>query len=130
LSLSTLCVKVPPFKRIYNLLRGHHAYSGARADAAPSWASKIKRVDLATARAANAVPWKGQCLSQSIATFIMLRCRGIPATPLAGVRVLEDSSRSAHAWVDAGYETSEKYLSNSEYAVVVRIGQQLFRSTQ
>ena len=68
------------------------------------------------------------CLSQSIAAFIMFRRRGIPATLLAGVKVLEDSSLSAHAWVNTGDETSEKNSQNSEFSVILKIGQERFGS--
>ena len=62
-------------------------------------ADDIKLVNLSLSRAANLLPWKSLCLSRSIAAFIMLRRRGIPAVMFAGVKFAEDSSLLAHAWV-------------------------------
>jgi hypothetical protein len=124
LLLSTLCVKVLTFKRIYSFLCKRYGYLGARAGEASNCARNIELVNLSISRAARRLPWKGLCLSQSIAAFIMLRRRGIPATLLAGVRVLEDSSLSAHAWVKTGDEASETNLGNSDFTVVVRIGKE------
>jgi hypothetical protein len=53
----------------------------------------------------------------------MFRRRGIPAVWRAGVKVLEGSSLRAHAWVSTGDEAREKYPQNSEFSVVVEIGQ-------
>jgi len=52
----------------------------------------------------------------------MLRRRGIEAIMLAGVKILEDASLAAHAWIDAGDEVNDENQKNSEYTVVVRIG--------
>jgi len=58
----------------------------------------------------------------------MFRRRGIPAALLAGVKVLEDSSLSAHAWVNTGDEASGKNPHNSEFSVVLKIGQERLSS--
>ena len=99
LLLSNLCVKTIAFRHIDSFLRArwNDCTRGAfdRAD-------DIKLVNLSLSRAANLLPWKSLCLSRSIAAFIMLRRRGIPAVMFAGVKFSEDSSLLAHAWVDTG----------------------------
>jgi hypothetical protein len=124
LLVSTLCVKVIAFRHIFSFLCNRYGYLKARACEPSSWASNVELVGLAISRAANRLPWRGLCLSQSIAAFIMLRRRGIPATLLAGVKVLENSSLGAHAWVKTGDEASERNLGNSDFTVVVKIGQE------
>jgi hypothetical protein len=57
-----------------------------------------------------------------MAAFIMFRRRGIPAVLLAGIKVMEDSSLDAHAWVDTGLEANGKSFDNSGFATVIRIG--------
>lgn len=110
LLLSSVCVRIIPFKRIYSFLCRRYGYVKTHAYEASS-GSDIKLIDLAILRAANGSPWNNLCLSRSIAAFIMFRRRGIPAVLLAGVKVLEDSSLIAHAWVNTGDETSEKKSS-------------------
>lgn len=85
-------------------------------------ADDIKLINISLARAANTLPWESLCLSRSIAEFIMLRRRGIPAVFCAGVKFLEDSSLSAHAWVRTGQAVFEGNSENSAFTVVVRIG--------
>ena len=128
LLLSSLCVRIIPFKRIYSFLCRRYGYVKTHACEASSCADDIKLIDLSISRAANGLPWNNMCLSQSIAAFIMFRRRGIPATLLAGVKVLDDSSLSAHAWINTGDETSEKNPQNSEFSVILKIGQERFGS--
>jgi Transglutaminase-like superfamily len=122
LLLSGLSVRVIPFKRIYNFLCRRYGYVKTHACEASNCAGDIKLIDLSILRAANGLPWSNLCLSRSIAAFIMFRRRGIPAVLLAGVKVLEDSSLSAHAWVNTSDEASKKNPQNSEFSVVVKIG--------
>jgi len=124
LLLSSLCVRIIPFKRIYSFLCRHYDYVNTPACEASRRAGDIKLIDLSIARAANGLPWNNMCLSQSIAAFIMFRRRGIPAALLAGVKVLEDSSLSAHAWVNTGDEASGKNPQSSDFSVVLKIGQE------
>src|SRR6266487_2794498 len=76
LLLSNLCVKTIAFRHIDGFLRARWNDStwdgGNRAE-------DIELVNLSLSRAANPLPWKSLCLSRSIAAFIMLRRRGIPA---------------------------------------------------
>jgi hypothetical protein len=122
LLLSSLCVRIIPFKRIYGFLCRRYGYVKTHDAEASSGASDIKLIDLSILRAANALPQNSLCLSRSIAAFIMFRRRGIPAVLLAGVKVLEDCSLSAHAWVNAGDAESRNNHYNSEFSVVVKIG--------
>jgi hypothetical protein len=123
LLLSTVCVKTLPFKRIYNFLHACYRESQSSFGEKYDHGIEIKLIDVSISRAANGLPWRNLCLSRSIAKFVMLRRRGIPATLVAGARILEDSSLAAHAWVNIGNEGNEGTLKNTDFAVVVRIGQ-------
>jgi hypothetical protein len=79
-------------------------------------------VQRSISRATNVLPWNIPCLSRSIAEFIMLRRRGIPAVIFAGVRLSGLSSLDAHAWVETGLGGDEKRSENSSFAAVIRIG--------
>jgi len=83
---------------------------------------EIALVRRSISRAANALPWKSLCLSRSIAEFIMLRGRGIPAVILVGARFSGESRLDAHAWVETGLEVNDKRSENSSFATVIRIG--------
>src|SRR5262245_6565571 len=119
LLLSNLCVKMIAFRHIYNFLRAH---SSSRTLSAFDRADDIDLVDLSLSRAANLLPSKSLCLSRSIAAFIMLRRRGIPAVIFAGVHLSGDSSLLAHAWIQIGCEAGNS--KNSEFTQLVRIGQE------
>ena len=82
---------------------------------------EIRLVQRSISRAANVLPLKSLCLSRSIAEFVMLRRRGIPAVMFAGVRFSGHSSLEAHAWVDVG-QGATKALRILPFAAVIRIG--------
>ncbi len=83
---------------------------------------EIRLVQRSISRAANVLPWKSLCLSRSIAEFIMLRRRGIPAVMFTGVRFSDHSSLEAHAWVDTGLGVNDKNSEQSSFTTVIRIG--------
>jgi Transglutaminase-like superfamily len=120
LLLSNLSVRAIPFRYIEKVLRayrrGGDLGGGNRAD-------DIKFVNISLERAASLLPWKSLCLSRSIAAFVMLRRRGVPAVLYAGVKFLENSSLSAHAWVRTDQAAIEGESEDSTFSVVVRIGQ-------
>ncbi len=127
LLVSNLSVKTIAFRNIESYLQAHwnkRTRDGiVRSDDAKN---DIKLVDLSLSRAANALPWNSMCLSRSITQLIMLRRRGIPAVLFAGVKSLEDSSLSAHAWVRTGddlMDMSSDRAENAEFAVLLRIGE-------
>ena len=120
LLLSNSCVRAIAFRHIDRFLR-------ARWNDGPQSAMReyeIKLVQRSILRAAKVLPWKGLCLSRSIAEFIMLRRRGIPAVMFAGVRVSDDSSLHAHAWVETGQRMNDRCFDNSGFATVISIGLQ------
>jgi hypothetical protein len=114
-----ICVRTIAFRHIYSFLRNHWTDS---TEGGLGRADDIELVNASVSRAANLLPLKKLCLSQSIAAFIMLRRRGIPAALVAGVRVSEDSSLRAHAWVDISRGPTDKASDNSAFTAVVRIG--------
>src|SRR3954452_16425403 len=94
LLLAYLSVKIFAFRRIERYLRAHCTNDRILGISTSAYDVKdgIKLVDLSVARAAVVLPFKSLCLSRSIATFTMLRRRGLPAVLFAGVRVCADSS--------------------------------------
>lgn len=116
--LSYLFVMAIAFRHIDRLLRSRWKDCSRSADPA----GDIELIDLSLSRVANLLPWKGQCLSRSIAGFIMLRRRGIPAVMVAGVKFVGDSSLLAHAWVDTGVGVIGGNSENAEYTPLVSIG--------
>ena len=86
-------------------------------------AEDINLTNLSLSRVVYLLRWKSQCLSPSMAAFIMLRRRGIPAVMITGVKFGKDSSLHAHAWVDTSHVEPGSSVRNSEFAAVVRIGQ-------
>src|SRR5215469_11402898 len=105
LLLSVTGVKAIAFRHIDRFLRTHWN-DGARGGNDHHQESELVRRSVS--RAANALPWKSLCLSRSIAEFIMLRRRGIPAVLFAGVKFSGHSSLDAHAWVKTGLGTNDK----------------------
>ena len=118
LLLSNSCVRAIAFRHIDRFLR-------ARWNDGPQSAMReheIKLVQRSILRAAKVLPWKSLCLSRSIAEFIMLRRRGIPAVMFAGVKISDHSSLDAHAWVDTGLGVNDNSSENSGFVTVIRIG--------
>ncbi len=54
----------------------------------------------ALARARRYAPYRGNCLSQSLTLWSLLRRRGVDATLCLGVR-FDDGALAAHAWVES-----------------------------
>ena len=119
LLLSNACVKAIAFRHIDRFLRTR--WNGG-IQGGIDHEQEIRLVQRSISRAANVLPWKSLCLSRSIAEFIMLRRRGIPAVMFAGVRFSGISSLDAHAWVDTGLGVDDKSSENSGFATVIRIG--------
>jgi hypothetical protein len=122
LLLSNLSIKTIPFRQIYRFL---HANWNTCTRVASDSAENVELVMLSLSRAANVLPWKSQCLSRSIAAFVMLRRRGIRAVMFVGVKSLEDSSLLAHAWVYTGREVTDENSENSTYTALVSVGQSI-----
>ena len=118
LLLSNACVKAIAFRHIDGFLRSRW---NDDIEGNIDQEQVIRLVQRSISRAANVLPWKSLCLSQSIAKFIMLRRRGIRATLFAGVRFSGDFALDAHAWVDTGLATNDKSSENSGFATVIRI---------
>jgi hypothetical protein len=118
--LSQLAVKAIAFKHI-------HRFLNARCNQQPQDAfeslTDIRLVRASLSRAVNQLPWSARCLSQSIAAFIMLRRRGIPAVLLVGAK-FEDSSLLAHAWIDADRWSSEIIAEKAGFVTLMRIGKE------
>jgi hypothetical protein len=119
LLLSNLSITIIPFRQIYRFL---HANWNTRTRIVLDGAESVELVMLSLSRAANLFPWKSQCLSRSIAAFMMLRRRGISAVMFVGVKSLEDSTLLAHAWVQTGCEVTDETSENSTFTALVSVG--------
>src|SRR5262245_11259374 len=122
LLVANVSVKIIAFRHINSFL---HYWSDRIPKVVPSddMRSDIELIDLSLSRAANALPGRSRCLSRSITKLIMLHRRSIPAVLFAGVKCLDDSSLTAHAWVCAGDTSGNLDLSeNAEFTVLVRVG--------
>jgi hypothetical protein len=119
LSISTICVKAIAFRRIDRFMRTHW---NDRVQRCTDREQEISLVQRSISRAANVLPWRSLCLSRSLAEFMMLRRRGIPATMIAGVRFLGHSSLDAHAWVDTDLEADGQSTKGSDFVTLIRIG--------
>src|SRR5262245_30209643 len=117
LLLSNACIKVVAFRHLDRLLRTRW---NDRLESDIDRKEEIKLVRRSVSRAANILPWRSRCLSRSIAEFIMLRRRGIPAVMLAGVRFSGPSSLDAHAWVNT--DTNDNVSGGSGFTTMIRIG--------
>jgi hypothetical protein len=111
-------VHTMPFGRIERYLRAH--WGGGAADVCDRH-EEVRLIRLSLSRVGNLCRWRAPCLSRSIAEFIMLRRRGIPAAMFMGVKVIEDSALSAHAWVEAGAAGADQDCGG--YANVLVIGE-------
>jgi hypothetical protein len=120
LSLANICVKVIAFRHIDRFLRArcNDFAQNQGIDRGP----EIRLVHGSISRAANVLPWKSLCLSRSIAEFIMLRRRSIPALMFAGVKFSDDSSLHAHAWVDADLGVNDTKPGHAGFTTVITIG--------
>jgi hypothetical protein len=115
--LSNTCVKSIPVKHVERFLRTQWTDTHGGSDRE----QEIKLVRRSISRAADVLPWKSLCLGRSIAEFIMLRRRGIPAVLFTGVRFCGPSSLDAHAWVDTRPGVNDMSSDNSHFTTVIRI---------
>jgi hypothetical protein len=117
LLLSNICIKVIAFRHLERFLwtRWNDGRTG------PNNEQEIRLIQSSIFRVANILGWRNQCLSRSIAEFIMLRRRGIHAVLFAGVKFCDHSSLDAHAWVDTGLGVKNDE-SSAGFVTVIRIG--------
>jgi transglutaminase superfamily protein len=118
LSLSNACVRAIAFKHIDKFLRTRWNDVQGGIDRE----QEIRLVQRSILRAANVLPWKSLCLCRSIAEYIMLRRRGIPAVMFIGARFFDYSSLDAHAWVETGLAVNDKNSGSSTFTTVMMIG--------
>jgi hypothetical protein len=120
LLFSSASIKVIAFRHIEKFLRIHWTETIRNSIESKQ---EIKLVRRSISRAANVLPWRNLCLSRSVAEFIMLRRRGIPASIFAGARFSGRSSLEAHAWVDTTQGTGDVGSNKPEFRAVIRIGE-------
>jgi hypothetical protein len=120
LFLAHLAIKCIPFKHIETLLRARWKHVALASSYYPD--EVIKPVRLSVKRAATLLVSTNPCLSRSIAEFIMLRRRGVPAIMYMGVKSSKTSLLLAHAWVLTEREVANGNTDNSVYAPLITIG--------
>jgi hypothetical protein len=116
--VAKISVHTMPFGRIERYLRAQWGGGAANFYDRNEDICLIRR---SLSRVDSLFHWKAPCLSRSIAEFIMLRRRGIPAAMYMGVKVTESSALSAHAWVDTSAAGGDR--DGGGYANVLVIGQ-------
>ena len=119
LFLSNACVRAIAFRHIDRFLRTRW---NDGVEGGIDHEQEIRLIRHSISRAKNVLPGKNLCLSRSIAQFVMLRRRGIPAVLFAGARFSGQVSLDAHAWVDTGPGLNDKSAENCGFATVIRIG--------
>jgi hypothetical protein len=119
LFVSNLCVRAIAFRHIYRFL---NTYGNDRPQSAFDPGDDVNLVGLSLSRSANILPWKSLCLSRSIAGFVMLRRRGIPAVMFVGARV-QECSLLAHAWIRTDHGEIDWESESSDFTALVRIGE-------
>jgi hypothetical protein len=87
--------------RLFGLRPDALGGSALAAAASPAGVDEIARqVARAVRRAARYGLWRGNCLSQSVTLWQLLRRHGVPCELYVGVRRDDDDPLSAHAWVE------------------------------
>lgn len=119
LFICNILIKFVQFKHVHRFLGRHW---GGNTVPDPSDVTRARLIRLSVWRAARVLPLKSLCLSRSMATFIMLRRRDIPALLVAGVK-LEGSALVAHAWVQVSGEPINERAENVTYTTLMKIGQ-------
>jgi hypothetical protein len=95
-------LRLAGFRRWQNLLTGlTPARMRQMAAGAQDSADGAKTIATMEAAAARHLPFKPNCLEQSLVLWWLLRRRGIPADLRIGVRK-DEGNFQAHAWVEAG----------------------------
>ena len=120
LLLANLCIRAVAFRHIDRGLRARWDRRPARKPGAS--VEEIKLVELSVARAERAFGWKDQCLCRSMAAYVMLRRRGVPATILAGARASDGAALQAHAWLQIEAGVLGRISHDAGYPAVLRIG--------
>lgn len=100
LTLARLIISGPGGKKVLSQFpvasnNSHHSVS----EEVEAEAKKVARLLKASARR---LPWKSNCLVQSLAATRMLKRRKVPALLYIGVRTENQANLKAHAWVRVG----------------------------
>ena len=102
LGLSRFVLLIVPFSRIAPLLGRDMKGDAIESVATPGQVDRALAIGRAIARAARHTPWESKCLAQALAARVLLGLNGLPYVLHLGVRLTEDSSLTAHAWVSTG----------------------------
>ena len=121
LVLTRLSIRAISFDRIIRILNSDY-WKRKRFSESENSLSESDIIERSVSRAVKVLNWENICLVQAITKFIMFRRRGIHAVICAGVKVLDDSSLAAHAWIRRGCSRAEN-ASCFEFTIVLRIGE-------
>ena len=111
-----VCVRTFPYKYIARALealwRGH---SSRKLDSHPD----VGLVKVSLRRAEGVFRSPRLCLPMSMAAFVMLQRRGIPALVILGVRRSSSEGMMAHAWIEI---QSKSYFAAEDIAEFTPVG--------
>ena len=89
-----VCLWLLPFRRVQRISEGLMSRASSRT------ATSTERVAWAVRTSSRYIP-KASCLTQAMATQVMLSRRGIPHQLRIGVAKSEEGKLEAHAWVES-----------------------------
>lgn len=116
LTLSTITVRLIPFRIISSILGEHMAVSS------DELSSSDERIALhirqAIFRAKNNLPWKVVCLPMAMTAKMMLGQRSLESTLYMGVKKGELGELSAHAWLRVGELIVTGELEKEDFTIV------------
>jgi hypothetical protein len=119
LVMTDACLQAVAFQHIERFLSAGWWQRGSELR---SHAEAIGLVQLSVSRAVRGLRWENHCLRSSIAAYVMLRRRGVPATIVAGARASEGGQLNAHAWLRPGDESAGRPPEQPGYPALLWIG--------
>jgi hypothetical protein len=101
LTLSSLAIRLLPFRRVVDLAAGlRHRQAAPR----PAGGRAIGKVVWAVTAWGRRVPWRTVCFQQGLAVHLMLRRRGIASFLHYGIARAQPKGLEAHVWVTVDEE--------------------------
>ena len=116
LALARLVLAVVPFRRLSARLAAESDFPCTEPDS-----ERASRIGRAVVTAARHVPWRADCLPQSLAARMLLRRHGLPSTLHIGVTRGDGQKLSGHAWLTCGETVVTGQADFDRYAVLHRL---------
>ncbi len=100
LAIGRLAIVAMPFQKLMTWL--HRREEQRVATLSDDDYREIKQISRYLEKLSRHTPWNSQCLTQAVACKAMLNRRHWASTLSLGVRLAENSSIEAHAWLSCG----------------------------